>query len=95
MDFNDPIKYVVRHGYHPEILNPDSIMDSIDKELKVDSTWKINEHFACGVCKSPARLHPQTNSIWGCLPCGYTTASVTHYFYQRTPTEIQTEGKRK
>jgi ribosomal protein L37AE/L43A len=49
----------------------------------VASDWKPDLGFVCRACGDAARMHPQTNFIWGCLTCGMTTAAVGAYFKPR------------
>ena len=46
----------------------------------VSNEWKAEPGFACRACGDVARMHPDTNFIWGCLTCGITTAAVVAYF---------------
>ena len=63
----------------PEELSPVDILG-----MKVtEEGWRCDEEFACRTCGSPALLHPHTNHIWGCLPCGFSTASGFVYFKRR------------
>lgn len=52
----------------------------INRLLPVATDWKIEDKYLCRTCLCPARVHPQTNMVWGCLNCGYSTASVFMYF---------------
>lgn len=52
----------------------------IDKTLRVESSWNYIAGYACRACGDIARVHPQTNWIWGCLKCHFTTAAVSVYF---------------
>jgi len=54
----------------------------VNTALPVSDTWAAEHRYACRQCGGPARLHPETNHIWGCLNCGYTTASVSVYFVE-------------
>lgn len=42
--------------------------------------WRESNEFVCAECQAPALLHPYTNMIWGCRPCGFTTFSVSVFF---------------
>lgn len=59
------------------------IQSNIDKEMKVSDTWNVIPYYMCRDCLQPARQHPQTNLIWGCLKCGYTTAAVYQFFVRK------------
>lgn len=57
----------------------------VDQSMLVDGTWLAVRDdqggaFVCRGCGEQARQHPQTNCIWGCLKCGYTTAAVSSFF---------------
>ena len=54
--------------------------DPIDPYLRVSADWKPEPKYVCRECGDAARMHPDTNSIWGCLKCGMTTAAVFYYF---------------
>lgn len=58
------------------------VSSSVDATLKVSADWKPvgQGQYRCRSCNDVARLHPQTNDIWGCLKCGYSTASVLAHF---------------
>lgn len=58
----------------------DLLSADFNPSLPVDDSWKISPDYMCRACGDPARLHPQTNQIWGCLACGMTTASVAFMF---------------
>jgi len=60
-------------------------MNEVNQELPVSADWKAEPAYVCVTCGDPARMHPQTNHIWGCLKCGVTTASVAAYFKRVTP----------
>lgn len=45
-----------------------------------EGEWRVCGDFECTRCHGPAYLHPYTNEIWGCLNCGFTTASVSTHF---------------
>ena len=55
--------------------------DGPQDNVRVD--WAPVPTYVCRTCGSVARSHPQTNHIWGCYPCGYTTAAVASYFRTR------------
>jgi len=65
----------------PEIPAPST--DNTDCD-PVNINWQVEPGFNCRTCHQPARVHPYTNRIWGCLTCGFTTASVSVYFQPRT-----------
>ena len=49
---------------------------------KVKPEWRVIEGYKCGQCGGPARAHPKTNRIWGCLGCDMSTFSVAFYFVE-------------
>ncbi len=55
-------------------------MSEVDIFLKVNAEWRIITGFVCRACGGPVRSHPQTNDIWGCFTCGYTTAAIYLHF---------------
>lgn len=48
--------------------------------LPVDESWEIIPKYLCRQCCEPARRHPTIGEVWGCLPCGFTTASIAVSF---------------
>ena len=67
--------------------------EAIDRGLFVGESWKPDEGFVCRQCRSFARMHPQTNHIWGCLECKFTTASV--YFSFASIEEMRCHDKER
>lgn len=61
---------------------------AIDPTKRVDETWREIDGYVCALCGSPARVHPQTNYVWGCLACGVSTASVSIYFCRRMSLDL-------
>ena len=61
----------------PEIPAP-SNTDHDDDPVNIN--WRVEPRFNCRTCHQPARIHPYTDRIWGCLTCGFTTASDSGYF---------------
>lgn len=59
-------------------------MKESDLDLPVSDDWEEIPDYVCRECKCKARQHPSLAHIWGCLKCGYTTASV---FLMFSPTE--------
>lgn len=48
--------------------------------LPVSEDWEKVVGYCCVSCSGPAREHPKTNLIWGCLDCRLTTAAVAVFF---------------
>lgn len=50
------------------------------RRIPVAADWKVIPGYLCRSCGDPARRHPETAWIWGCLRCGTTTLSVSIFF---------------
>lgn len=55
-------------------------MSEINVNLPASAVWPEIPGYTCRSCGATARAHPQTNQIWGCPACGFTTYSVAVYF---------------
>ncbi len=64
-----------------------------DPMKRVSADWNAEPKYVCRTCGDVARMHPQTNFIWGCLKCGMTTASVCVYFEEKRDAEDQRPGR--
>jgi len=64
---------------------------SIDVKLPISPSWSLVERHHCKHCGSPARRHPQTFTIWGCLLCGFTTDRTSFHFNRDYPQERHCE----
>jgi hypothetical protein len=60
------------------------LLKARDVPIGLENGWRQSDEFVCRACGQYALLHPDTNWVWGCENCGFTTASPGVFF---TPKE--------
>lgn len=60
-------------------------MPKVNTNLKPTKKWKIKKGMRCRHCKTQARVHPQTEQLWGCTNCGYSSWTLYTLFEKGKP----------
>lgn len=59
-------------------------MEKINANLTVnEGDWRQLDDYVCRACGDAAYSHPQTNQIWGCKTCVFSTYSIYVYFKEK------------